>query len=99
MPELLILDFPGVTEAEYRNVNAQLGVDQDTGAGEWPPGIVSHTAGATDGHFYVVEVWESREAQAAFMHGRLGAALAADGIAVEPAVTWARVVGHQTPAG
>ena len=99
MPELLILDFAGVTEAEYRNVNAQLGVDPDTGAGDWPVGLVSHTAGATDGHLFVVEVWESQETQATFMHTRLGAALIAGGIAVEPAVTWARVVGHQTPGG
>jgi hypothetical protein len=97
MSELLILDFPGVGEADYAKVNVELSVDSNTGAGDWPPGLISHTAGVSDGHLYVVEVWESHEAQAEFMGSRLGAAIAAGGIAAEPRVTWSHVVGHLNP--
>ena len=38
MAELLILEFDRVTESEYRNVNAELGIDPETGKGDWPPG-------------------------------------------------------------
>lgn len=68
MAELLILEFDGVDENDYARVNAQLGLDVDTGAGDWPAGLISHLAGLTDGgRAYVVEVWESQEAQADFM--------------------------------
>jgi hypothetical protein len=56
MAELLILEFDGVTESDYRNVSAQLGIDLDTGQGDWPPGLISHLAGMSeDGHGVIVE--------------------------------------------
>ena len=98
MAELLILEFDGVDENDYARVNAQLGLDVDTGAGDWPAGLVSHLAGLTDGgRAYVVEVWESQEAQAEFMESRLDAAMAAGGVTATPSVTWARLIGHQNP--
>ena len=45
MPEALILEFTGVSEAEYAAVNKQLGIDMQTGQGDWPAGLLSHTAG------------------------------------------------------
>src|SRR5438874_6007619 len=78
MPEALILEFTGVTEAEYAAVNEHLGIDMHTGQGDWPAGLLSHAAGtADDGTFIVAEVWSSRADQDAFMTSRLGAALAA----------------------
>jgi hypothetical protein len=98
MAELLVLDFDGVDEATYARANAELGLDPHTGEGDWPAGLVSHVAGVTeDGHGYVVEVWESQQAQAEFMESRLGAAIAAAGITAEPRVTWSRVMGHHNP--
>jgi hypothetical protein len=98
MAELLILDFDGLDEADYRKVNSELGIDPDTGEGDWPAGLITHVAGMSDaGHAYVVEVWESQQAQADFMNSRLGAALAGGGVSAVPQVTWARVVGHQNP--
>ena len=38
MPEALILEFTGVSEAEYAAVNKQLGIDMHTGQGDWPAG-------------------------------------------------------------
>ena len=47
MAELLILEFDGVTESEreYRSVNAKLGIDPETGKGDWPAGLITHLAG------------------------------------------------------
>jgi hypothetical protein len=98
MAELLMLEFDGLDETDYAEVNAQLGLDPKTGAGDWPAGLISHLAGVEEGgSAYVIEVWESQEAQAAFMQSRLGAALAAGGVSATPKVTWARLVGHQNP--
>lgn len=98
MAELLILDFDGVDEAAYLKVNGELGLDPNTGSGDWPAGLITHLAGVSDaGHGYVIEVWESRQAQDDFMSSRLGAAIAAGGITTTPQVTWARVMGHHNP--
>lgn len=98
MAELLILEFDGVDESDYAKVNAQLGLDPQTGAGEWPAGLVTHLTGLReDGGGYVVEVWESQEAQAQFMQSRLGPAMAAGGVSGIPKVTWARLIGQHSP--
>lgn len=98
MAELLVLEFDGVDETDYANVNAQLGIDPQTGAGEWPAGLITHLAGVKEGgSAYVIEVWESQQAQAEFMQSRLSAAMSAGGITATPKVTWARLVGHHNP--
>ena len=45
MAEALILEFAGLTDADYRAVNGNLGIDMDTGKGDWPSGMLSHAAG------------------------------------------------------
>jgi hypothetical protein len=97
----LILEFEGVTLTEYYAVNAALGIDQETGEGDWPDGLVTHTAGLNeDGHLVVMEVWDSPEHQARFMEGRLGEALAKGGIAGPPSsVTWIELAAHHNPGG
>jgi|HubBroStandDraft_6_1064221.scaffolds.fasta_scaffold36512_4 hypothetical protein len=98
MPETLILEFSGVTEADYASINGHLGIDMHTGEGDWPPGLLSHTAGVgDDGTFIVTEVWNSRADQAAFLEGRLGAALAAGGVTTPPAVRWVPLIAYHTP--
>ena len=98
MAELLMLEFDGVDEATYAKVSAELGLDPHTGAGEWPSGLVTHAVGLSDdGHGYVFEVWESKDAQADFMSSRLGPAMAAGGVTAVPKVTWARLIGHHSP--
>ncbi len=100
MAELLILEFEGVSEADYRRVNDQLGLDPDTGNGEWPPGLIIHLAGmGDDGRGFVVEGWTSREAQEAFMQKRLGAAMAQAAVTATPSVTWATLIGVHRPGG
>ena len=97
----VILEFEGVTKKEYDAVNAALGIDQETGEGDWPDGLVTHTAGLNeDGHLVVIEVWDTPEHQARFMEERLGAALAKGGITSPPSsVTWIELMAHHNPGG
>ncbi len=96
MAEALVLQFPkGVGEKEYWEVNAKLGLDMRTGQGDWPAGLESHVAGESDEGFVVTEVWQSREAQAAFMESRLGAAFQAVGLPRPSRVLWFPVIGNQ----
>jgi hypothetical protein len=98
MSEALILEFAGVGEAEYAAVNKHLGIDPQTGQGDWPAGLLSHAAGyADDGTFVVAEVWSSRADQDAFMSSRLGEALAAGGIAGPPRVRWVPLLAYHLP--
>ena len=100
MAQLLILEFDSVTESEYRKVNAELGIDPETGKGDWPAGLITHLAGlAEDGRAFVVESWTSREAQAEFMQNRLGVAMSRGGLTATPKVTWAPLIGEQHPGG
>jgi hypothetical protein len=95
----LILEFEGVTLKEYEAVNAALGIDMGTGEGDWPDGLVSHSAGLNeDGHLVVFEVWDTPEHQARFMEGRLGEALGKGGITEPPSsVTWIELAAHHNP--
>jgi hypothetical protein len=99
MAAALILEFEGVTLKEYEAVNAALGIDMGTGEGDWPDGLVSHSAGLNeDGHLVVLEVWDTPEHQARFMEGRLGEALGKGGITEPPSsVTWIELAAHHNP--
>lgn len=93
----LILEFDGVTVDQYHAVNKVLGIDPLSGAGDWPDGLVTHSAGVNDaGHLVVIEVWDTPEHQAAFMENRLGQALVEGGITGPPSgITWIELVSHQ----
>jgi hypothetical protein len=98
MPEALILEFTGVSEADYEAVNKQLGIDMQTGQGDWPAGLLSHAAGrADDGTFVVSEVWSSHAAQGAFLASRLGPALGAAGVNDPSAVRWVPLLAYHLP--
>ena len=67
----------------------------ETGEGNSPAGMLSHSGGAKPGGWVVFEVWESRGDQEAFMAERLGPALAEGGIEGPPArVEWLDLVAH-----
>lgn len=98
MPAGLILRFPGKSRTDYDAVNAKLGIDQASGSGDWPAGLLSHTAGEDGGALYVIEVWESRDAQGRFMQERLGRALQEGGITGTPEITWIDpLLSYHTP--
>lgn len=98
MAELLILEFEGLTEEHYNAVNADLGVDSETGDGDWPAGLHTHTAGSSDGSWIVVEVWETQEDQEDFMNSRLGPALHKAGVTKPPKrAEWHKLKAHHSP--
>jgi len=99
MASAVILEFEGVSTKEYDAVNAELGIDVESGEGAWPDGLVTHSAGLNEGgHLVVMEVWDTPEHQARFMEERLGAALAKGGVTRPPSsVAWIELVSHQHP--
>jgi hypothetical protein len=69
----IVLVFEGVGAEAYWAVNSELGLDK--GEGNWPAGLLAHVGGPSATGVVVSELWESKEAQEAFMASRLGAAL------------------------
>jgi hypothetical protein len=94
MSDALVLEFSGVSAAQYREVNAVLGIDPDTGEGEWPDGLTCHTGAVSASGFLVFEVWDSQAAQATFMKSRLGPALGQVGVPEPARAEWLSVEGH-----
>jgi len=93
----LILEFSGVSKAEYDAVDKALGLDMYAKRGDFPEGLIAHAAGISDrGTFIVSEVWTSQAAQERFMQSRLGAALREGGVTSQPTITWIELLIHQT---
>lgn len=98
MAEGLILEFDGVGREEYDAVNEKLGIDQESGQGDWPEGLLFHAGGAKPQGWVVFEVWESQQAQEQFMNQRLGRALQEGGINGPPSrVEWLDLAAHNSP--
>ena len=76
----LVLVFEGVSEKDYWTVNEALGIARDSND-NYPEGMIAHSGGPTEGGGWIVmELWQSKAAQEAFMSTRLGAALGASGV-------------------
>ena len=82
----MIMQFTGVHQEQYDAVMEKMGI-----AANWPQGIVSHVAGATDVGWVVVDVWESRQQFDSFFETRLKPAFQAAGGLPEPKVTFFQV--------
>ena len=93
MSEVLILEFTGANADHYSAVNKILGIDPETGDGPWPAPLQSHTAAFGAAGLVVVEVWESQEAQAAFM-AQLGPALGEAGVPQPTRMEWLTLLGR-----
>jgi hypothetical protein len=99
MADGLIIEFQGVDRSRYEAVNEQLGIDMETGDGDWPAGLLSHAAGTADtGAFTVIEIWDSQASQGKFMESRLGPALAAAGAPAPSRITWVPLLAYHTPS-
>ncbi|MBS1881211.1 MAG: hypothetical protein JST31_16990 [Actinobacteria bacterium] len=95
MADGLILEFDGLSTDTYERVNEALGIEMETGEGDWPAGLISHTGAAADNGFVVFEVWRSKADQERFMDERLGAALQAGGVDGPPSrVEWLDLAAH-----
>ncbi len=95
----LVMQFSAGGRAEYDAVMTQLGLGspgvQETQP--WPDGIISHVAGATDGGWCVVDIWQSQEHFERFFGERLSPAMEAVGNLPPPTITWFQV--YNTHAG
>lgn len=78
----LIFDGVGTTQEQYYQVFNQV---TDSGK-QRAPGMLTHHAGPTEGGFCVIETWESPEALQQFFEEKLGEALAAANIQVQPRI-------------
>jgi hypothetical protein len=92
MAEVIIIEID-CDPALYPKVNDALGLNMETGAGDWPKGLVSHVGGGGDGTVSVVEVWASRADQEAFMESRLGPALGKVGVPQPKRMEWLKLLG------
>ena len=91
----LISEFEGVTLTEYLAVSKELGIDPESGEGNWPEGLLAHSVGLNEtGHVVVIEIWDSVEDQAHFREERLDKALAVKGHGHLPSRTWIKLVYH-----
>ena len=95
----LILEFDGVGRSDYEAVNRALGIDMESGEGDWPAGLLFHSGGAKPGGWVVFEVWESQDDQQRFMDTRLAAALGEGGVTEPPSrVEWLDLAAHHNLA-
>jgi hypothetical protein len=98
MPVGLILEFNGQDQEQYDTIARHLRIDMATGVGDWPDGLLSHAAGATEAGWMVMEVWDSRPAHQRFMEDRLGAALRDAGVTGPPSrMEWLELTAYHTP--
>lgn len=88
MPEVVVIGFDAPDAIEiYQSVNRELGVDPETGSGDWPAPLRSHVAQASDDKRIVVEIWDSQADQERLVE-RLGAALTAADVPPPTRVEW-----------
>ncbi len=94
MSDALVFEFSGVSVDDYQTVNALLALDPATGGGDWPAGLLSHTAGVGSAGFMVFEVWDSQASQQDFLASRLGPALGQAGVPEPTRMEWLSIVGQ-----
>jgi hypothetical protein len=96
MAEVILIEVD-CDPALYSRVNGSLGLDPNTGAGDWPKGLLTHVGGGGDGTVVVVEVWESRADQESWMVSALGPALGQAGVAQPKRMEWLSLLGNINP--
>lgn len=95
MADALILEFDGFGADTYKRVNEELGIDMESGEGDWPEGLVFHSGAAGAGGFVVYEVWRSQGDQERFLGERLVPALEAAEVPPQPArAEWLELTAH-----
>ena len=95
MAEVIVIEVD-CDPALYPKVNQVLGLDPATGSGDWPKGLLSHVGGGGDGTVVVVEAWESRADQEAWMSEKLGPALGQVGVPQPRRMEWFGLLGNFT---
>ena len=103
MADVLMLRWDGGVSADkYHEVDTLLGIDAAAGTGDIPSGLIRHIAAIDEtgnffdetGNFFVVESWESRQAQEQFKASRLGLALGQAGVPEPTTFNWYSELGN-----
>lgn len=66
----LVLFPDGVGAEQYDPVQAEMGLENDP-----PEGLIAHVAGEVNGHFQILNIWESADNQKSFENDRLRPAM------------------------
>jgi hypothetical protein len=81
MATVMLMEWSGVTQDQYKNVMNTLGLDTKP-----PAGALFHVAGFTGGSLRVLDIWESQQAFERFQQERLTGAVQKAGISTPPKV-------------
>jgi len=65
----------GGTKEQYEQVTEAMFGQSTPAADQLPEGLIIHSAGPTEGGWYIYDIWESREAFQRFTDGQLGPAI------------------------
>ena len=71
----MLLAGEAVTADSYRQLTEEMFGNFPMREDQSPDGLLLHTAGQSDGGFYVYDVWESKEHFEGFVQSKLGPAL------------------------
>jgi len=74
------MDIPGGTQAHYDATMKNVGLPLGNTGGNWPKGLISHSAGPIPSGWRVVDIWESQADADAFFKERLHDALMKAGV-------------------
>jgi hypothetical protein len=89
MAEVIVIEFSAPDAVSiYNNVNKVLGWEGVPDPDKVPAGMLSHTAGESGDKLIVVEVWESKANQEAFMKNQLEPAFAQVGVPAPSRMEW-----------
>lgn len=95
MADALILEFDGFGADVYERVNGHLGIDMQSGEGDWPEGLLMHSAATKPGGMVIYEIWASQADQERFMEERLGKAMQEGGVEGPPSrMEWLGHLNH-----
>jgi hypothetical protein len=75
MPVGMLQNMQGVTKDQYEAVNQKMFGQPTPPTDQLPDGLIVHSAGPSQGGWYIYDIWESREHFQRFMDGQLGAAV------------------------
>ena len=78
MPIAVLLEIPGCTLEQYRDVIERVGLAAP--GPRRPEGLLVHTGGPMDGGWRVFDVWEAREPYERFVTERVQLAVQAAGV-------------------
>ena len=92
MSTVMLMEWTGVTQDQYKQVMRTLDLDK-----KLPEGGIFHVAGFTAGALHVLDIWDSQQAFEKFQKDRLNPAVQKAGITSPPKVQFYPVYNIYAP--